>query len=51
MVTDTSGRAAPAGLVAAAGRYTAVSGSPVPPFELALGAAKDDQLGSALLSY
>ena len=51
MITDTTGRAAPAELVAAAERYTEASGSPVPPFELALAAANDDQLRSTLLSY
>jgi superfamily II DNA or RNA helicase len=51
MITDTSGRSAPADLVAAAKRYTEASGSPVPPFELALAAAHDEQLRSKLLTY
>jgi superfamily II DNA or RNA helicase len=51
MITDTSGRAAPADLVAAAERYTEASGSPISPFELALAAANDDQLRITLLSY
>ena len=51
MITDTSGRSAPAQLVAAAKRYVEASGSPIPPFELALAAAHDEQLGSQLLAY
>jgi hypothetical protein len=51
MITDTSGRSAPADLVAAAKRYTQTSGSPIPPFELALAAAHDEQLRSKLLTY
>jgi superfamily II DNA or RNA helicase len=51
MITDTDGRSAPAELVAAAKRYIEVSGSPVPPFELALAASHDEQLRSKLLAY
>jgi superfamily II DNA or RNA helicase len=51
MITDTAGRAAPADLVSAAKRYTEASGSPVPPFELALAAAHDEQLRDKLLAY
>jgi superfamily II DNA or RNA helicase len=51
MVTDTSGRSAPAELVEAAKRYIAASGSPIAPFELALAAAHDERLRSRLLSY
>ena len=51
MITDTSGRSAPAHLVAAAKRYIEASGSPIPPFELALAAAHDEQLRSQLLAY
>lgn len=51
MITDTNGRAAPADLVAAAKRYTELSGSTIPPFELALAAAHDEKLRSRLLGY
>jgi hypothetical protein len=51
MITDTSGRSAPADLVAAAKQYVEASGSAIPPFELALAAAHDDQLRSKLLAY
>jgi superfamily II DNA or RNA helicase len=51
MVTDTSGRAAPAELVAAAERYVEASGSSIPPFELALAAAQDEGLRGMLLAY
>jgi superfamily II DNA or RNA helicase len=51
MITDTDGRSAPADLVAAAKRYIEVSGSTIPPFELALAAAHDEQLLSRLLAY
>jgi superfamily II DNA or RNA helicase len=51
MITDTNGRSAPADLVAAAKRYIDASGSAIPPFELALAAAHDDQLRSKLLTY
>ena len=51
IITDTSGRSAPAGLVAAAKRYTETTGSPIPPFELALAAAHDDQLRRKLQNY
>lgn len=51
VITDTSGRSAPAELVAAAKRYIEASGSAIPPFELALAAAHDDQLRSKLLAY
>ncbi|MGD0371082.1 MAG: DEAD/DEAH box helicase family protein [Candidatus Dormibacteria bacterium] len=51
MVTDTDGRSAPAELVAAAKRYVAATGSPVPPFELALAAAHDEHLRNRLLDY
>jgi superfamily II DNA or RNA helicase len=51
MITDTSGRSAPADLVSAARRYTQATGSPIPPFELALAAARDEQLRSKLLAY
>jgi hypothetical protein len=51
MITDTSGRSAPAALVEAATRYIEASGSPIPPFELALAAAHDDQLRTRLLGY
>jgi superfamily II DNA or RNA helicase len=51
MITDTSGRSAPADLVAAAKRYIEASGSPIPPFELALAAAHDEQLRSKLQEY
>jgi superfamily II DNA or RNA helicase len=51
LVTDTSGRSAPAELVAAAKRYVTASGSPVAPFELALAAAHDERLRSKLLAY
>jgi superfamily II DNA or RNA helicase len=50
-ITDISGRSAPADLVAAAKRYTQATGSPVPPFELALAAAHDEQLRTKLLAY
>jgi superfamily II DNA or RNA helicase len=51
MITDTSGRSAPAHLVAAAKRYIEASGSAIPPFELALAAAHDEKLRSKLLAY
>ena len=51
MITDTSGRSAPAELVAAAKRYIEASGSAIPPFELALAAAHDEKLRSKLLGY
>ncbi len=51
LIMDTSGRAAPADLVAAAERYVQASGSAIPPLELALAAAHDDQLRSKLLGY
>jgi superfamily II DNA or RNA helicase len=51
MVSDTSGRSAPAELVAAAKRYIAASGSSIAPFELALAAAHDERLRSKLLTY
>lgn len=51
MITDTNGRTAPAELVEAAKRYIEASGSMIPPFELALAAAHDDQLRSKLLTY
>ena len=51
MITDTSGRSAPAALVAAAKRYIEASGSPIPPFELALAAANDEQLRTRLLEF
>jgi hypothetical protein len=51
MITDTDGRSAPAELVAAAKRYVELSGSTVPPFELALAAAHDGRLRSKLLAY
>jgi DNA invertase Pin-like site-specific DNA recombinase len=51
MITDTSGRSAPAHLVAAAKRYIQASGSEIPPFELAPAGAQDDQLRSQLLGY
>jgi superfamily II DNA or RNA helicase len=51
LVTDTNGRSAPAELVAAAKRYVEASGSPVPPFELALAAAHDERLRGRLLEY
>ena len=51
MITDTSGRSAPAALVEAAKRYIEASGSPIPPFELALAAANDEQLRTRLLEY
>ena len=51
MITDTNGRSAPADLVAAAKRYIEASGSAIPPFELALAAAHDDQLRNKLLAY
>jgi len=51
VITDTSGRSAPAYLVAAAERYVELSGSAIPPFELALAAALDEQLRSKLLTY
>ena len=51
MVTDTSGRSAPAALVEAAKRYIEASGSPIPPFELALAAANDEQLHDRLLEF
>lgn len=51
MITDTSGRSAPAALVEAAKRYIEASGSPIPPFELALAAANDEQLRTMLLHY
>lgn len=51
MITDTSGRSAPADLVQAAERYVAASGSPVEPFELALAAAQDPRLRERLLRY
>jgi superfamily II DNA or RNA helicase len=51
MITDTSGRSAPADLVAAAKRYVEMSGSAIPPFELALAAAHDEKLRGKLLAY
>lgn len=51
MITDTSGRSAPADLVSAAKRYIEASGSPIPPFELALAATHDEQLRSKLQRY
>jgi hypothetical protein len=51
MITDTDGRSAPAALVDAAKRYIEASGSPIPPFELALAAAHDEQLRIKLLAY
>jgi superfamily II DNA or RNA helicase len=51
MITDTSGRSAPAELVEAARRYIAATGSPIAPFELALAAAHDERLRSRLLMY
>lgn len=51
VITDTSGRSAPAYLVAAAERYVELSRSAIPPFELALAAALDEQLRSKLLTY
>ena len=45
VITETNGRSAPAYLVAAAERYIELSGSGIPPFELALAAALDEQLG------
>jgi len=51
MVSDTDGRAAPAELVDAAKRYVEASGSPIPPFELALAAVYDEQLRARLLKY
>ena len=51
MITDTSGRSAPAALVEAAKRYIEASGSPIPPFELALAAANDEQLRTRLLEF
>jgi superfamily II DNA or RNA helicase len=51
VITDTDGRSAPAELVAAAKRYIEASGSPIPPFELALAAAHDEHLRSQLLAY
>ncbi|HWG62848.1 MAG TPA: hypothetical protein VG253_14185 [Streptosporangiaceae bacterium] len=51
VITDTSGRSAPGELVEAAKRYTAASGSPIAPFELALVAAHDERLRSRLLAY
>jgi hypothetical protein len=51
MITDTTGRSAPADLVAAAKRYIEASGSELPPFELALAAANDHQLRRKLLAY
>jgi superfamily II DNA or RNA helicase len=51
MITDTSGRSAPAALVEAAKRYIEASGSPILPFELALAAANDEQLRTRLLEY
>jgi len=51
MITDTNGRSAPAELVAAAKRYIELSGSTIPPFELALAAAHDETLRSRLLAY
>ena len=51
MITDTSGRSAPAELVQAAKRYIEESGSTIPPFELALAAAHDEHLHSKLLAY
>jgi superfamily II DNA or RNA helicase len=51
MITDTTGRSAPADLVSAAKRYAETSGSAIPPFELALAAAHDEQLRNKLLTY
>jgi hypothetical protein len=51
MITDTNGRSAPAELVAAAKRYIELSGSTIPPFELALAAAHDEQLRRKLLAF
>jgi superfamily II DNA or RNA helicase len=51
MLTDTSGRSAPADLVAAAERYIQATHSQLPPFELALAAAHDERLRSKLLAY
>lgn len=51
LVTDTNGQSAPAELVAAAKRYVEASGSPVPPFEMALAATHDERLRAKLLEY
>jgi hypothetical protein len=51
MIPDTSGRSAPAALIEAAKRYIETSGSPIPPFELALAAANDEQLRDRLLEF
>lgn len=51
MVTDTSGRSAPAQLLAAAKKYVEESDSQIPPFELAFAAAHDEQLRTKLLSH
>ena len=51
MITDTSGRSAPAELVQAAKRYIEESGSTIPPFELAFAAAHDEHLRRKLLAY
>lgn len=50
IIVDTAGRRAEAALVAAAQRYVAATGSPIPPFELALAASADSDLRSKLLS-
>jgi hypothetical protein len=51
IVVDTSGRSAPAELVAAATFYVEASGSTIPPFEIALAANNDRQLRARLMSY
>lgn len=51
MVTDTSGRTAPADLVAAATRYVGAAKSTISPFDLALAAATDAHLRDRLLAY
>jgi hypothetical protein len=51
MIPDTSGRSAPAALIEAAKRYIETSGSSIPPFELALAAANDEQLRDRLLEF
>ena len=51
MVTDTSGRRAPADLVAAATRYVQAAGSTISPFDVALAAATDAHLRDRLLAY
>jgi superfamily II DNA or RNA helicase len=50
-IADTSGRIVEAGLLAAAQRYAAATGSPIPPFELAVAASGNPGLRAELLRF